>query len=660
MSGRKDFNVLIFALFILAVEIIIFIFIKPWMAIALLPAFVPLLFYVMDRMKGKKREWPELLYPEAATRQIFWREIFYNFPEPVAIVDDKEKIYWENKAFSSLFETKKPGGTLSDLISAEDARALTQDQARIEIKLKGRMYSVKSRLYETNGKMRGRKFNVLFFEDITELFELKKKSNEEKPAIIYIQIDNFDEIMAACPDENRPELLARIDKIVTQWVQSLNGFVKKYESDKFIALLSLKELNRAEESKFSILEDIKEIKVKPAMPVTISMGIACGQPSLLEVNKTAQNALELCLGRGGDQAVLKAEGKTYFYGGKTKELEKYSRVRARVISHALRDLMEESDMVLVLGHEFLDMDALGAGIGLVTAARSLGKAGYIILSPEQSPSVESLMDLLASDEELKKSFLREEEAMARMTKKTLAIVADTHRPSLCLSQGVLRKAEKVVVIDHHRRGEEFIDKAFLVYLEPYASSTSEMVTELIEYMGEEVKLTPLSATALLSGIAVDTRNFAFKTGVRTFEAASFLRRLGADPTTVYKLFQEDMDTVNARAEVVKRAQQPFEHIAISYYEEKPKNPSLSAAQAANSLLEIKGVYASFVLVPTDEGLSISGRSLGNVNVQRILEKLGGGGHMTVAGAQLKDTDLKGAIEKLKTAILEYLKEGDAT
>ena len=394
------------------------------------------------------------------------------------------------------------------------------------------------------------------------------------------------------------------------------------------------------------------------MTPTLSIGAAYGESTLTASSKIAQNALELCLGRGGDQVVVKAGGKTYFYGGKSKEVEKYSRVRARVISHALRGLIEESDMVMVLGHLFLDMDALGAGVGLVNAVKGLNKPGYIILTPEQSPSVDALVELLLSDEEMKKNFIGEKEALDKITKKTLLVVLDTHRPSLLMSRKVLEKAEKVVVIDHHRRGEEFIDKALLVYLEPYASSTSEMVTELIQYMGDNIKITPLAATAMLSGIAVDTRNFAFKTGVRTFEAASFLRRAGADPIVVYKLFQEEADTVYQRAKVIKRAEEFVEHVVISYYDEAPPNPTLAAAQAANSLIGLKGIYASFVLVPMGDKVSISGRSLGDINVQRILEKLGGGGHMTVAGAQLSGVSMDDALEMVKQAVLNYMKEGE--
>jgi c-di-AMP phosphodiesterase-like protein len=488
-------------------------------------------------------------------------------------------------------------------------------------------------------------------------FEFPAKSGV---AIMYIQIDNYDEVFAATPEENRPELLARIDKTITQWVQSYEGFIKKFDDDKFLSAVTAEKFHQIEENKFNILEKIKEIKTPNALSVTLSIGASYGKDSLLELNRMAQNALELCLGRGGDQAVVKAEGKTYFYGGRTKEVEKYTRVRARVIAHALRDLIEEADKVLVLGHIFLDMDALGAGIGMVKAVRCLKKEGYFVLSPNQGHSVEALLKLLYEDDETQRYFMPEKEALKVQTRDTLVVIVDTHKPSFCYSQKILQRAEKVVLIDHHRRGEEFIDKAILVYLEPYASSTSEMVTEMIQYMGEEIKLSPREATALLAGISVDTRNFSFKTGVRTFDAASYLKRHGADPTLVFKLFQEDVGEFNKRAEVVKRMQILPGNIALSYYDKKCENPRLTAAHAANALLEIKGVHAAFVLVPFEDGVAISGRSLGEINVQRILEKLGGGGHLTVAGAQISNVTVEDGMKRLKEAIDEFLKEGDVS
>lgn len=496
-----------------------------------------------------------------------------------------------------------------------------------------------------------------------EKAEEPKEGIQELPAkaglaVMYIQIDNYDEVLSATPEENRPELLARIDKTITQWIYGHEGFIKKFDDDKFLAAVTAENFRMIEENKFNILEKIKEIKASNAIPVTLSIGASCGRGNLLELSRTAQNALELCLGRGGDQAVVKAEGKTYFYGGRTREVEKYTRVRARVIAHALRDLIEESDKVLVLGHIFLDMDALGAGMGMVRAARSLQKEAYFVMSPNQGHSVEAFLKYLQEDDETKGYFLTEEEALRLQSKDTLVIIVDTHKPSFSYSQKILEQAEKVVLIDHHRRGEEFIEKAVLVYLEPYASSTCEMVAEMIQYMGKEIKLNPRVATALLAGICVDTRNFAFKTGVRTFDAASYLRRQGAEPTLVFKLFQVDLREFLNKAEIVERMQILPGNVAVSCYDRKCENPRLMAAHGANALLEIKGVDAAFVLVPLEDGVAISGRSLGNINVQRILEKIGGGGHLTVAGAQIPKVTVEEAMEQLKGAIDEFLKEGD--
>lgn len=646
---------------LLIIEMVVFAFIDIRAVIALLLPFIMVVLWAANALWGPQPSWLPMPEKQEHPHQIFWKEVFTHSPMFTLVVDERGKIIWSNREFSEFFQAKaKSIKDLTAIIPEEEVKKLLTAQEVDEIKIDDIVLKPTVKPLQKSSKFRRQGLMALYLEDFTQVYEMAQKLDQERVVICYIQVDDFDEIMAASPEESRPELLVRIDKAITQWVQNYNGFVKKYETDKFVSVFTLKEFKLAQEMKFDILEEIKNIKIKPGISVTLSMGAAYWPGPLTEINRQAQNALELCLGRGGDQVVVITESKTYFYGGKTKEVEKYSRVRARVIAHALRDLVEESDIVMILGHLFLDMDALGAGVGLLAVANSLGKPGYIILPSGPNPSIESLLSLLMKDDQFKDGFLQEEPALSKITKKTLVVVADTHRPSLCLTQEILARAEKVVVIDHHRRSEEFIEKAHLVYLEPYASSTSEMVTEMLEYMGDEVKISPLAATSLLSGIVVDTRNFSFKTGVRTFEAASFLRRLGADPTTVYKLFQEEMETVNARAEVVKRAERVFDNIAISFYEEKPPNPTLSSAQAANALLEIKGIHASFVIVPTDEGVSISGRSLGGINVQRILEKLGGGGHMTVAGAQLKDATIEQATEKIKQAIREYKKEGETS
>jgi c-di-AMP phosphodiesterase-like protein len=645
-------------LYLLGVILICTILIDVKVALLLLPLLGLLLYYFVF-VKKEIQSLPALIEPTTSFRQGLWKNTLNELGTAVAIVDKNNKVIWKNKVFIDNFQAADDRiKDIGDIIPPDILNSLN-DQCQ-EIEINERHFSLRSA--PLPGSRRGNRgmYRAIFIQDIEDLHELRVQVKEKETAVCYFHVDNFDEIMAECQEENRPELLARIDKTITQWVYNHNGLLKKYDDDKYLVLLNLRDFQRAEEAKFNILDAMREIKVSQVMTPTLSIGAAYGEATLTQSSKLAQTALELCLGRGGDQVVVKAFGKTYFYGGKSKAVEKYSRVRARVISHALRNLIEESDMVMVLGHLFLDMDALGAGAGIVSAVKSLNKPGYIILTPEQSPSVDALIELLLGDEKTRKDFIGEKEALEKITKKTLLVVLDTHKPSLVMSQKVLEKVEKVVVIDHHRRGEEFIDKAMLVYLEPYASSTSEMVTELIQYMGEDIKISPLAATAMLSGIAVDTRNFAFKTGVRTFEAASFLRRAGADPIIVYKLFQEEADTVHQRAKVIKRAEEFVDHVVISYYDEEPANPTLAAAQAANSLIGLKGIYASFVLVPMGDRISISGRSLGDINVQRILEKLGGGGHMTVAGAQLSGVSMPEALEMVKQAVIDYLKEGEAS
>lgn len=645
-------------LYLLGVILICTILIDVKVALLLLPLLGLLLYYLVF-VKKEIQSLPALIEPTTSFRQGLWKNTLNELGTAVAIVDKNNKVIWKNKVFIDNFQAADDRiKDIGDIIPPDILNSLN-DQCQ-EIEINERHFSLRSA--PLPGSRRGYRgmYRAIFIQDIEDLHELRVQLKEKETAVCYFHVDNFDEIMAECQEENRPELLARIDKTITQWVYNHNGLLKKYDDDKYLVLLNLRDFQRAEEAKFNILDAMREIKVSQVMTPTLSIGAAYGEATLTQSSKLAQTALELCLGRGGDQVVVKAFGKTYFYGGKSKAVEKYSRVRARVISHALRNLIEESDMVMVLGHLFLDMDALGAGAGIVSAVKSLNKPGYIILTPEQSPSVDALIELLLGDEKTRKDFIGEKEALEKITKKTLLVVLDTHKPSLVMSQKVLEKVEKVVVIDHHRRGEEFIDKAMLVYLEPYASSTSEMVTELIQYMGEDIKISPLAATAMLSGIAVDTRNFAFKTGVRTFEAASFLRRAGADPIIVYKLFQEEADTVHQRAKVIKRAEEFVDHVVISYYDEEPANPTLAAAQAANSLIGLKGIYASFVLVPMGDRISISGRSLGDINVQRILEKLGGGGHMTVAGAQLSGVSMPEALEMVKQAVIDYLKEGETS
>jgi c-di-AMP phosphodiesterase-like protein len=452
IGGNKNQILWLAVCFIIVLDVVSLIFYDFKITLALLLILGLLLYYLISKKDGKPL--PTLIETKTSFHQTLWKQVVNELNVGVALVTGNERIIWENKVFSERFQKSgKRISHINELVPQKILESLSEGPKEIE--LMNSRFFVKKTMLQTNGKKPGRILQAYYLEDVTEKFNLKLTAKEKETVVCYFYVDNFDEIMVACAEENRPELLAKIDKTITKWVHNFNGLVKKYDNDKYLVIMYLKDFRRAEETKFGVLDAIREIKVGQVMTPTLSIGAAYGESSLTQSGKIAQNALELCLGRGGDQAVVKAEGRTYFYGGKTEEMEKYSRVRVRVISHALRDLIEESDMVMVLGHLFLDMDALGAGVGLVSAIKSMNKPGYIILTPEQSPSVDSLLEFLFTDEEMQKNFIGETEALNKITKKTLVVVVDTHRPSLLMSQKVIEKAERVVVIDHHRRGEEF-------------------------------------------------------------------------------------------------------------------------------------------------------------------------------------------------------------
>jgi c-di-AMP phosphodiesterase-like protein len=411
------------------------------------------------------------------------------------------------------------------------------------------------------------------------------------------------------------------------------------------------------QKKFELLDQVRDIKAGNTIPVTLSIGVGYDAETPALINSSALSAMELALGRGGDQAVVKQGTKLYFYGGRSQGVEKRTKVKSRVIANALRELMEQSDKVLIMSHEDPDLDSIGSALGIYRCARFIGKNARIVLD-KSNASVDSLIKRLEAEEIYEGLFIRRDDALDRIDKDTLLVVVDTHRPSFTEAPELLERAERIVVFDHHRRGAESIENATLTYLEPFASSASELITEIVQYFDDRIRLEPLEADALLAGITMDTKNFIFKTGVRTFEAASYLRRAGADPTAVRQLFQDDMETFSSRAETISNARLIFPGVAISQCPPDTKHPQLIAAQAADTLLNIKGIHSSVVLCSTSEGVMISGRSLGNLNMQVILEKLGGGGHLTMAGAQLHNITMEEAEKMVIQAIEEYLEGGN--
>jgi len=622
--------------------------------------FVYLVYYNWKVTRIRRIEWTR--YLENLSENIDWstKNAVFSVPMPFVVVELDGTINWYNPRFGQLFEGESLfGKNIKNYIPKLDLYALlkSKEEDCIQIELNGRKYRLFYTPLGINGYKDSRRVIIfMYLQDITEEALLKAKYHDERLVVMLVQIDNYDEVMSNTDEAKRPVVLAEIEAALSQWAISLNAGWKKFDRDKFVVFAEAKALKALEDDKFPILDAVRSISAGNRIPVTLSIGVGADGKNPLELSHYAQSALDLALGRGGDQAVVKRGTKLFFYGGKSKEVEKRTKVKSRVIANALKELMSQSWGVFIMGHEAADLDCLGAALGIYRCARHVGKQAYIVMN-RPNPSIRPLISRLLEDEEYRDAFITADEALTRVDRQAVLVVVDVHRPAFMEEQRLLGAVDKVVVVDHHRRSAEAVENATLVYLEPYASSTSELVTEIVQYFDEKVELKPVEADALLAGITVDTKNFIFKTGVRTFEAASYLRRAGADPAAVRHLFQDDLDTFLSRAEVVKNAQIIAPGVALAYCPPNIKNGSLIAAQAADSLLTIKGIHTSFVLYPSGDGVMISGRSLGNINVQMVLEKLGGGGHLTVAGAQLGRMSLDEARQKVIKALKDYLEEG---
>lgn len=497
---------------------------------------------------------------------------------------------------------------------------------------------------------------LLYFFDVTEQTEIEKLYEDERTAIAIIFLDNYDDLTQGMDDQARSSINNSVTAILNKWATDNGVLLKRISSDRFIAIFNEHILQSLEKGKFTILDDVRELTTKQNVPLTLSIGVGAGVSSLPELGNIAQSSLDLALGRGGDQVAIKQpNGKVKFYGGKTNPVEKRTRVRARVISHALKELVLESDKVIIMGHKNPDMDAIGAAIGIHKVAQMNQKEAYIVINfQEIDTAVRRLMEEIKRQESLFTKFITPDQALEIATGDTLLVVVDTHKPSLVIEEHLLNKIEDVVVIDHHRRGEEFIENPLLVYMEPYASSTAELVTELLEYQPKSVKIEMLEATALLAGIIVDTKSFTLRTGARTFDAASYLRGQGADTVLVQKFLKEDIENYVKRAKIIENVQFYKEGIAIAIAKEEEAVDGVLIAQTADTLLTMDGIIASFVIAPRGETMiGISARSLGEINVQIIMESLHGGGHLTNAATQLSNMPMEEVEARLKLAIDEY-------
>ena len=497
---------------------------------------------------------------------------------------------------------------------------------------------------------------LLYVFDRTEHSELQTLYYNEQTVLAIVFLDNYEEITQNMDDANKSQLNSQVTSTLNDWASQHGLYLKRTSQERFLAVGTKEILEVLEEAKFNILDQVRELNGEQKNPVTLSIGVGVGDIALPALGELAQSSLDLALGRGGDQVAIKDEaGKVRFYGGKTNPMEKRTRVRSRVISHALRDLVKASDNVIIMGHKSPDMDSLGAAIGILNIAKSNGVEGHIVFDPDDvDTGVYRLVEAIKEEESVWQHLIEPESAEDMITNRSLVVVVDTHKPSMVASEAILNKAEYKVVIDHHRRGEDFVDNPTLVYMEPYASSTAELVTELLEYQPKGLKLKMLEATALLAGIIVDTKSFTLRTGSRTFDAASYLRSKGADTVLVQQFMKEDIDLYVKRSKLIERAEIFRDTIAISAAEPGITYGPVLIAQAADTLLTMSGINASFVISEREDGrIGISARSLGDVNVQIIMEKMNGGGHLTNAATQIEDTTIEDAQSLLKDILDEY-------
>ncbi|KON85947.1 hypothetical protein AF332_03385 [Sporosarcina globispora] len=613
--------------------------------IGLILAILPF-YYLFQLIQQHRKDTEEYISTLSYRVKKVGEEALMEMPIGIMLINDDYYIEWTNPFLASCFdEDTLVGRSLYDV--ADSLVPLIKQEVETEI------ITLHDRKFRVIHKPEER---LLYFFDVTEQTEIEKMYQEERTVIAIIYLDNYDELTQGMDDQTKSSLNSLVTQILNKWAQDNGVFLKRVSSERFIAVFNEHILQLLEKGKFSILDDVRETTSKQNVPLTLSVGVGTGVSSLPELGSLAQSSLDLALGRGGDQVAIKqTNGKVKFFGGKTNPVEKRTRVRARVISHALKELISESDKVIIMGHKSPDMDAIGAAIGIQKVARLNQREGYVVVNfNELDTGVRRMMKEIEKNEELFSKFITPDQAMEIATDDTLLVVVDTHKPSMVIEEKLLHKIEHVVVIDHHRRAEEFIHNPLLVYMEPYASSTAELVTELLEYQPRNGRIEMLEATALLAGIIVDTKSFSLRTGSRTFDAASYLRGQGADTVLVQKFLKEDVDTYIKRAKLIETVQFYREGIAIAKGQPDQIFDQVLIAQTADTLLTMDGVVSSFVISNRSENMiGVSARSLGDINVQVIMENLEGGGHLTNAATQLHDATLDDVEVRLKEAIDEY-------
>jgi len=569
---------------------------------------------------------------------------------PLALIKEDGELVWHNNLFNTLRSNEEDseknilsitrGINLDNILKHED-------NLHQRLNLNGKLYDVYATLIETKNK---KYLYLLSFNDITKLIDYETTQE----GVMLIEVDNFTEALDKTDENNRPLLVAEIERTINSYANNLKAMIKRYDTNKYVLSIQDKYIEDEIKQKFNIIEIISKIDKGNSIEVTLSIGVGKGGMSPLENYNNANIAKELALGRGGDQVVVKTNNDIKFFGGNTKEIEKRTKVKARVIARALGELIYESSKVYIMGHKNPDMDCFGSAVGLASVVKQLGKTCNIVLDNDTN-AIDYYLNKLNQESKYDDLFISVEDARDKLDSKTLVIIVDVHNKSYIADLQLVDKAERKVIIDHHRRSPDMIEQDILNYIEVYASSTSEMVTEIIQYMVDKPNLSRTEAEGLLAGIFMDTKGFSFKTGVRTFDAASFLKSLGADPIEIKKMFTDDLEDYLLIAETIKSAE-VNDNTAIAI---TPKNiDTVIIAKAADELLNISGISVSFVLGEINNDIYISGRSVGDINVQVVLEALGGGGHMNIAGCKISNKTIEEVICELKEAMKNYLRIGE--
>ena len=647
MNGKRKYELIILTIFLIG-AILCGIFDIFSLVSYLLIGLLIFVFYILQ--KKKSVEQMERYISKLTNRIKDSSEKGINkFPIGIIVIDENKNIEWANNfIYKNIKVEEIKGLNILELMPEISELFDLETPVDNQFEIFGKFYKVN---YQKDS-------GYIYFFDITESKVVMQRFRDTRPIILNLSLDNYEDVYDSLEDEVASRLDATVVVTLTDWAKKNSIYLKRIDDDRFIGLLNVKDLKKIEKEKFQILDTIRNLKEEFDAPITLSIGVGMGTDFLPELGELAKSSLDLALGRGGDQVAMKdVDGTIRFYGGKTNPQEKRTRIKARVVSNALADIVSDSDKIIVMGHKRPDFDAVGACVGIYTFSKIVGKECYIILNDsDRDETIQKVMfEIDNSDEQLSKVFVDSDEAWELMTPQTTLIVVDTSDASRVIDAAILSKANRKVIIDHHRRGEDIITNPLLTYIEPYASSASELIAELIEYQTKIEKISPTAAMIMLGGIVVDTQNFSIRTGSRTFDAAAYLRSNGADPTRVKTILKEPFENFMNRVEIINNSIQKTPEIIMAKAPEDKYYTNVMLAQSADLLLTLKGIECSFAIGYLEEGkVGISARSLGNINVQLIMEELGGGGHLANAATQIEGINLDEALDRLNDAIDKIL------